>query len=96
MSEIALQPNAEQALKAAAILAALPQTQCQRGFAPLGPGSSIQTKSTNHQHQMTSFIHFFTRIAQLRHQHARRRFVERLARKFTSRSKAVRFARRIP
>ena len=30
MSEIALQPNAEQALKAAAILAALPQTQCQR------------------------------------------------------------------
>jgi len=45
---------------------------------------------------MTSFMHFIARIAQLRHQHARRRFVERLARKFTSRSKAVRFARRIP
>ena len=45
---------------------------------------------------MNSLIHFFSRVAQLRHQHARRRFVERLARKFTSRSKAVTFARRIP
>lgn len=45
---------------------------------------------------MTSFILFLSRMTQLRHQHARRRFVERLARKFTSRSKAVKFARRIP
>ena len=67
-----------------------------RGFRVFSHIENIQTKSTNHQHQMTSFIHFITRIAQLRHQHARRRFVERLARKFTSRSKAVRFARRIP
>lgn len=38
MSEIALQPNAEQALKAAAILVALPQTQCQRcGLVPIAP-----------------------------------------------------------
>jgi hypothetical protein len=57
---------------------------------------SIQTKSTNQHHQMTSFILFLARVTQLRHQHARRRFVERLARKFTSRSKAVKFARRIP
>ena len=67
-----------------------------RGFRVFSHIENIQTKSTNQHKQMTSFIHFVTRIAQLRHQHARRRFVERLARKFTSRSKAVRFARRIP
>ena len=50
------------------------------------------------QQQMHTTDHqpLITRIAQLRHRHMRRRVVERLLRKFTSRKKAATYVRFIP
>lgn len=41
-------------------------------------------------------LRLLARVAQLRHRWARRRLVERIARRFISRTHATRLARRIP
>ena len=45
---------------------------------------------------MNSLIYFLSVLAQLRHKHTRRRLVEKLARRFTSRRTALEISRHIP
>ena len=45
---------------------------------------------------MTSIIYVLSRLVQLRHRTTRRRLVEKLARRFTSRRHALEISRHIP